>query len=97
MTKESNFERETLLKIEKMFPGCIILKNDPQLNQGIPDRLILWGYKWAVLEFKASKNSLVRPNQQVYVEIMDRMSFARFIYPENRREVLNDLQRAFGT
>lgn len=94
---ESEFQTDVMNQIREMFPGCIILKNDANYTQGIPDWLILWGPHWAVLEVKRDKNSRTRPNQPWYVETMNKMSYAAFIYPENKEEVLNGLQSAFRT
>lgn len=95
MAKESRFQSQLIDDIYKMFPGCLVLKNDATYLQGIPDLLILYHDKWAALECKRSMHSNHQPNQDWYVSIMDEMSFARFIYPENREEVLYDLQRSF--
>lgn len=78
-----------------MFPGCIVMKNDPNYIQGIPDLIVLWGDRWAALEVKRSDKASRQPNQKYYVEMMDHMSFARFIYPQNKEEVLNEIQRSF--
>ena len=78
-----------------MFPGCIVTKLDPRHIQGIPDLLILYENKWAVLECKRSKNEHRQPNQEYYISKMDSMSYASFIYPENKKEVLDELQQAF--
>lgn len=78
-----------------MFKGCMVLKNDASYIQGVPDLLILYNDKWASLENKKSKNASKRPNQEYYVELMNGMSFSRFIYPENKNEVLHDLKRYF--
>ena len=78
-----------------MFPGCLVVKNDPGYIQGIPDLLILYNNKWAALECKKSAGAKKQPNQKYYVGLMDKMSFSRFIYPENKEEVLNDLQQTF--
>lgn len=92
---ESKFQHFIIKKISELFPGCIVLKNDPTYIQGIPDLLILFENKWAALEIKASIHSPKRPNQQHYVEYMNNMSFAAFICPENEEDVLYDLQQAF--
>lgn len=94
--RESKFQRELILDLKEMFPGCIVMKLDPNYIQGIPDLLILYKNKWAALECK--KNSLAhhQPNQDYYISVMDDMSFASFIYPENKEDVLNELQYAFG-
>ena len=92
---ESAYQRLLIKELEHRFSGCLILKQDSGLRQGIPDLLILWHDKWATLEVKASWDSPEQPNQHYYVELMDNMSFAAFIYPENQEEVLNALQHAF--
>ena len=93
--KESDYQLSLRKKIEKMFPGWIVTKNDPNVIQGIPDLTIFYKKKWATLEVKASATAKVQTNQPEYVEKMNKMSFSRFIYPENEQEVLNELQQAF--
>lgn len=93
--RESRFQSNLKQKLYEMFPGCIITKLDCNDIQGIPDLLILWGKKWAVLENKRSKDAPHRPNQDYYVDLMNKMSFASFIFPENEKEVLDELQQAF--
>ena len=92
---ESKFQKELIDEIKREYPGCIILKNDPDYIQGFPDWTILWKDKWAVLEAKRAKNSRKQPNQEHYVEKLDSMSFSRFVYPENKEEVLNELRKTF--
>lgn len=92
---ENRFQANLIKEIKLIFPECIVMKNDSSYIQGIPDLLILYGDKWASLEVKKSKNAKHRPNQNYYVDKMNKMSFSRFIYPENKEEVLNDLQHAF--
>lgn len=92
---EKIFQSELIKELKELFPGCIILKNDPTYIQGIPDLLILFEDKWAALEVKKSITASHRPNQEFYVNKMGRMSYANFIYPENKEVVLNELQEAF--
>ena len=77
-----------------MFPGCIIIHTDPNEIQGLPDLIILYEDRWAALEGKRSANASHRPNQDYYVDLMNRMSFAAFIFPENKEEVLYELSQA---
>lgn len=89
---ESGFQDSLRKDIKEMFPDCMIFKMDQ--IQGIPDLLILHGDKWASLECKKSKTEKRQPNQEYYVEKMDAMSFSRFVYPENKEVVLNELHEA---
>ena len=92
---ESGFQDGLRDRLKEMFPGCMIFKmNSPQ---GIPDLLMLYEDKWASLECKKSEDADHQPNQDYYVERMNEMSFSRFIYPENKEEVLYELQRALRT
>lgn len=93
---ESLYQRRIIGIVRQLFPGCIILKNDSSYLQGIPDIIILYEDMWAALEFKRSKNASHRPNQDYYIELLDSMSFASFVNPENEEDVLHDLQLAFG-
>lgn len=93
---ERDFQAKLIKDIKKRFEGCIVMKNDASYIQGIPDLLVLYHDHWAALECKRSKDSSHRPNQDYYVGMMDEMSFSRFIYPENREEVLDELQSAWG-
>lgn len=95
MGKESRFQRRLIQDLRRMFPDCIILKNDPTYLQGVPDLLILWKNRWAALECKQNQFAVRGVNQVHYVSVMDKMSFASFIYPENRDRVLHALQYAF--
>ena len=93
---ESKFQKELIDDIKAMFPGAIVLKNDPNYIQGIPDLLILYGKRWAMLEVKKSETASHQPNQDYYVQTMNKMSFSAFIYPENKEEVLYDMARSLG-
>ena len=92
---ERDFQSKLIKDLKVIFPGCMVMKLDPDYIQGIPDILVLYKNKWAVLEVKRSKNAKRQPNQDYYVEMMDDMSFSRFIYPENKDEVLSELKGVF--
>lgn len=94
--KENKFQANLIKDLYSMFPGCIILKNDANYKQGVPDLLILYRNKWATLECKKDAKANRQPNQEYYVDTMNTMSFSRFIYPENREAVLNELKETFG-
>lgn len=89
---ESGFQDKLVKELKTMFPGCMVLKQDHM--QGIPDLLVLYNDKWASLECKRSSSAEKQPNQEYYVGKMNEMSFSRFIFPENKEEVLNELQSA---
>ncbi len=94
--KESQFQSRLIKELKMIFPGCIVMKSDAGYIQGLPDLLILYKSKWAALECKVSEKANRQPNQEYYVGKMDEMSFSRFISPENKEEVLDELRRAFG-
>lgn len=96
-TLERVFQAKLVKELKERFKGCIVLKLDANQKQGIPDLLILYGKHWATLECKNSATAKKRPNQEYYVSRMNQMSFSRFIFPENRRVVLDELEQAFGT
>ena len=92
---ESKFQKDLMDEIKKEFPGCLVMKNDSAYIQGIPDWTILYKNKWAVLEAKREANANKQPNQDYYVEKLNDMSYSRFVYPENKDEVINELRRFF--
>jgi hypothetical protein len=95
--RESAYQKHVMDRLRYEFPGSVVLKNDSSLVQGIPDLLVLYNERWAMLEVKASAHSRVQPNQNYYVDLFDEMSFGAFIYPENEEEVFSDLQSAFSS
>ena len=92
---ERDFQASLIKEIEAMFKGAIVMKLDANYIQGIPDLLILYKKKWATLECKAFAKASKQNNQGYYVGLMDKMSFSRFICPENKEEVLRELQQSF--
>ncbi|HAH18441.1 MAG TPA: hypothetical protein DCL29_05470 [Eubacterium sp.] len=99
MKKESKFQNDIIHSIKCRCPNCMILKNDPNYIQGIPDLTIFYKDRWATLEVKRSKEDYLKSvktnkNQKFYVDKMNEMSFSRYIYPENEKEVLDDLEQS---
>lgn len=93
---ESKFQKDLKKELKEMFPGCKIHKMDCQDCQGVPDLLILYKKHWALLECKRAEKAKHQPNQDYYIDIYNKMSFASFIYPENKERILHELQQAFG-
>lgn len=91
---ESKFQAKLIKDIKKLLPGCMVTKNDAGYIQGVPDLTVFYHDKWATLECKKSADATKQPNQEYYVDTMNKMSFSRFIYPENKEEVLDELQQA---
>lgn len=92
---ESGFQDKLIKELKELFPGCMTFKMDQ--IQGIPDLLVLYKNKWASLEVKKSAQAVKQPNQEYYVDLMNKMSFSRFINPQNKEEVLRELQKSFNT
>lgn len=92
---ENKFQADLIKELQREFPDSIIVKNDAGYKQGIPDLSIFEGAQWATLECKKDSKASHRPNQDYYVGKMNGMSFSRFISPENKQEVLNELKVHF--
>ncbi len=92
---ERNFQASLIKELKTIFSGCMVMKLDSGYIQGIPDLLVLYKNKWATLECKKYKGAKRQPNQEYYVGRMNEMSFSKFICPENKEEVLHELQQAF--
>lgn len=92
---ERAFQRALIRKLKKMFPECMVLKNDANYIQGFPDLTVLAKGGWAVLECKAHHNAPRQPNQEYYIDKLSKIGFARFICPENKEKELRELQLWF--
>lgn len=91
---ENIYQRSLIKRLKEEIPGCIILKNDPNYIQGIPDLLLLVGDRWLALEVKRSASAPHRPNQDYYIDRMNEMSAAYYVYPENEDEVIDEILRS---
>ena len=92
---ESNFQANLIKEIKERFPGCVVLKNDSSYMQGIPDISIFHKDHLAMLEVKKNKTAKRQPNQEYYVYKLNDMSYATFVYPENKNDVMNELEKRF--
>ena len=93
---ESRFQANLIKKLKKKITDCFFLKNDPTYMQGVPDLLVLYKDKWAALECKKTADARHQPNQDYYVGRMNDLAFSRFIFPENEKEVLDELTHYFN-
>lgn len=94
--REMPYRAGLMQRIRNRIPDCLILINDPDYIQGIPDILVLFKNTWAMLEVKRSPKAEKRPNQDFFIEKLGKMSFASFINPDNEEAVLNAMESAFG-
>ena len=93
---ESKFKTELIKEIKSRLPGSCVFHLDPTELQGAPDLLVLYRDRWAMLEGKKHRRASHQSNQDYYVDLFDEMSFARIIFPENREEVLDELERSLS-
>jgi hypothetical protein len=89
--RENRYQAYLIKEIRKLLPDCFIVKLDSDYIQGIPDLLVLHMDRWAMLEVKASEDAPFQPNQEYYLALFDGMYFARYICPENEKDVLHEL------
>lgn len=94
MTPEGKFKKQAKDRIAEMLPGCF-MHEMKMGSQGIPDTLIIFGERWALLEFKESENAHRQPNQKYYVDLFNSWGYASFVYPENVETVLQELDEWF--
>lgn len=95
--RESVYQAHVITRVRNLLPGCFILKNDSGYLQGVPDLLVLFLDRWAMLEVKISEDSPFQPNQEFYIDQLNNMSFAACVYPANEEEIMDALQSAFTT
>lgn len=94
--KENSFQSKLIKKLGSRFPGCTVMKNDANYRQGFPDLSVYHNGRTAFLECKASEKAHRQPNQDYWVgKLKEDGFYANFIFPENEKEVLSDLERSF--
>lgn len=95
--KESKFKNEVLKnRILASHPEALLIDVDPTNYKSFPDLLVLNGRTWAALETKRNSKARRQANQGYYVDLLDYLSFSRFVSPENIEEVLYDLGKHFN-
>lgn len=92
--QERDFQPKLIKEIKERLPGCLVMKNDPNYIQGIPDLSVLYGSKWALLEVKKSNKASKRPNQPYYIQYAKDNAYGAIVSPENKEDILNELQQA---
>lgn len=97
MKKESDFQGDLIKEIQTRIPGSLVLKNDEQYLQGMPDLTVLLpGGCWAVLECKRKKpdDSDYQPNQKYYLNKLKSIGgYTATVFPENKDGVINELEK----
>lgn len=91
---ESRFQRDLISELEELFPGIVVLKNDPNYIRGFPDLLLLIGPFWAALETKKANTAEKQKLQPYYVELLNKMSYCAFINPQNKDQIIYEIQQA---
>lgn len=97
---ERQYQAYLIKTIERIVPGSIVLKNDSSYRQGIPDLVVFYGRRYAMLEVKRKRprsgTSDFEPNQEWYIDLFRDWAFGACVFPENEEEVLSALQRTMG-
>ena len=94
--KEAEFKSKLYKEIRERFPGSEVLPNDANYLQGIPDATVYFpNGRYMMLEGKRSSTSSKQPNQGYYVNESPLSPNAMFVNPENKEEVLSELERRY--
>lgn len=97
MKKESDFKNELYTEIRKKFPGSEVVPNDAGYLQGFPDATVYFpNGRYILLEGKRTTTAAKQPNQEYYVNSSPLCNNAMFVYPENKKEVLKELERRYN-
>ena len=92
---EREYQPKVIERLQREFPGGIVMKNDAGYRQGYPDLLFTYG-KTIHLETKRNSDASFRPNQNYYINLINEQGgFARSICPENEDEVFKEIADYF--
>lgn len=94
--QERVFQKKVISALKNSFRDCLVLKTDSSYIQGCPDLLVLYKNKWAALEVKNSISASYQPNQKYYIDLMNSMSYAAVIHPDNIWDIMMDLNIFFA-
>lgn len=78
--------------------GCYVIKTTPGPGTpvGCPDVIFMKEGFWGGLEVKASKTSKFQPLQKQTIELLDKQSWCKPVYPENWAEIRIELDGILG-
>lgn len=77
-------------EMQQLGIDCEVYQNKSQRRSTL-DTIFLGPGCWAMLEFKEDEKSPHQPNQDYYVEKLNNMCYATFVYPQNANKVMEDL------
>lgn len=101
MVLERVYQPKFIKRLRREFPGIVIIKNDTDYQQGFPDWTLLYHQCWAVLEIKRKRprpgTSDFEPNQEWFIEELDKLCFSACVYPENEEEIIDALKSIFSS
>jgi len=96
MAKETDFKGALYKEIRTRCPGSEVVPNDANYLQGFPDATVyLPNGRFVLLEGKKTTNSARQPNQDYYVNHSPFAKNAMFVSPENKEEVLDEIERRY--
>lgn len=93
---ERDYQAHLIGRIEQELNGSVVIKNDSNFIQGIPDLTVFYFERYALLEVKVSEKAKPQPNQPYYVEEFNSRSYAAFIYPENEDQILKEMYQVLS-
>lgn len=95
MIRENAYQSKLIKKLRQLHPDWIIVKNDANYLQGIPDWTVFANGKYAFFDVKRSSDAVHQPNQDWYINNANETgAFGMFVYPENEEEFLNEIQQS---
>lgn len=95
--RENKFQRDAVQRIHREWDRPLVLKNDPNLIQGIMDLTVVLPNLVAFIEVKRSDSEPFQPNQEYYLARTEEMGhFTAVLHPGNEEEVFRALHAASG-